>query len=439
MFSQYRRIQSLSCDLMNRFLFSISVLIAFGLLRLFLDYNPLWDASLAGDSFAQGLGQGLAVLAFGSIGLLYRTNRFLGYASATLIASVLVIVVIIKPVEAIERKVSSADDEAVADLTASTMKFIESLGNEDTENREVEEAASDSNGFIGASSAVAASFQRGLDAYYGAKYDIALKEFKPLAEDGVADAQFNLGLMYYNGYGVLKDSPKAAHWYRLASEQGNGGAQLKLGLMYRSGNGVPKDAAEAVSWLRLAAEQGLSSAQFILGFMYHDGDGVLKDATETAHWYRLAAEQGDVDAQYMLGILYRNGDGVLKDATEATHWFRLAAEQGDAGAQYMLGSIYWDDEGVLNDAREAVRWFHVAAEQGRADAQTMLGFMYHDGNGVLKDAVVSHMWFNIANANGSEQAGKSRDAMEKTMAPRQIAEAVQKARTCMSSDYAKCE
>jgi uncharacterized protein len=101
--------------------------------------------------------------------------------------------------------------------------------------------------------------------------------------------------------------------------------------------------------------------------------------------------------------------------------------------------MYEFGNGVLKDATEAARWYRLAAEQGTARAQSNLGVLYANGNGVLKDAVAAHMWFNIGSANGYEPAGKFRDTLEAKMTPAQIAEAVQKARTCMSSNYARCD
>ena len=63
--------------------------------------------------------------------------------------------------------------------------------------------------------------------------------------------------MYRNGEGVPQDYAEAVKWYRLAAEQGDADAQYNLGLMYDNGNGVPQDYKEAVKWYRLAAEQGV--------------------------------------------------------------------------------------------------------------------------------------------------------------------------------------
>jgi uncharacterized protein len=70
--------------------------------------------------------------------------------------------------------------------------------------------------------------------------------------------------MYKNGNGVVQDYAEAVKWYRLAAEQGYADAQYNLGLMYDYGNGVVQDYAEAVKWYRLAAEQGNARLNIIL-------------------------------------------------------------------------------------------------------------------------------------------------------------------------------
>ena len=88
---------------------------------------------------------------------------------------------------------------------------------------------------------------------------------------------------------------------RQKAEQGNAEAQFNLGVAYFKGKGVPQDHAEAVRWCRLAAEQGHAEAQCDLGLCYATGYGVLQDYKEAMKWYHLAAEQGDVKAQFYLG------------------------------------------------------------------------------------------------------------------------------------------
>ena len=195
--------------------------------------------------------------------------------------------------------------------------------------------------------AIAQDYDAGLKAAQAGDFQTALKEWKPLADQGHADAQYNLGLMYANGEGVVEDDAEAVRWFRLAADQGLADAQVFLGMMYASGEGVPEDDAEAVRWLRLAADQGLA---------------------EAVRWYRLAADQGLAGAQLFLGWMYANGRGVPEDDAEAAGWLRLAADQGLADAQVFLGMMYASGEGVPEDDAEAVRWLRLAADQGLAEA-----------------------------------------------------------------------
>ena len=112
------------------------------------------------------------------------------------------------------------------------------------------------------------------------------------------------------------------------AEQGYANAQYNLGLMYKNGDGVVQDYAEAVKWYRLAAEQGYANAQYNLGLMYKNGDGVVQDYAEAVKLYRLAAAQGDAYAQNNLGVMYGYGQGVLQDNILSHMWYNIASANG---------------------------------------------------------------------------------------------------------------
>ena len=84
----------------------------------------------------------------------------------------------------------------------------------------------------------------------------SVEQIRAKAEQADAAAQFNLGVMYYEGRGVWQDYNQAAAWYRKAAEQGHAKAQTNLGMMYEKGQGVPQDYNQAVAWYRKASEQG---------------------------------------------------------------------------------------------------------------------------------------------------------------------------------------
>ena len=143
-----------------------------------------------------------------------------------------------------------------------------------------------------ASDGVLADFQEGVAAYYRGDYDTAYREWLPLAEQGHAGAQFNLGALYADGHVDPRDDSAAAKWFRLAAEQGSAQAQFALGKLYRQGRGVPQDDEEAVKWYRLAAEQGHVEAQAVLGAMYAQGYGVSRDLVKAYAWFQLSGGMG---------------------------------------------------------------------------------------------------------------------------------------------------
>ena len=128
-----------------------------------------------------------------------------------------------------------------------------------------------------ASQLAAGPLEDAVAAHDRGDYATALRLFRPLAEQGHASAQNNLGGMYDNGQGVPQNYAEAMKWYRLAADQGNAFAQSNLGIMYRNAYGVPQNDVEAVKWFRLAADQGNALAQSNLGAMYAKGLGVSQN------------------------------------------------------------------------------------------------------------------------------------------------------------------
>ncbi len=102
----------------------------------------------------------------------------------------------------------------------------------------------------------AQDYKKGVEAYGRGDYATALREWRPLAEQGDAGAQATLGAMYEKGLGVAQDNAEAMKWYRKAAEQGYALAQNNLGAMYHNGLGVSQDYVNALMWFNLAVAQG---------------------------------------------------------------------------------------------------------------------------------------------------------------------------------------
>ncbi|MDR4518707.1 MAG: sel1 repeat family protein [Nitrosomonas sp.] len=134
------------------------------------------------------------------------------------------------------------------------------------------------------------------------------EKFQALLEDARAGdpvAQNSLGVMYYTGEAVSKtasgqvldnDPGLAAGWFYRSAEQGYADAQFNLGLMYANGEGVGQDMHEAVELFKKAALQGHVDAQNNLGALYFMGEGVERDEDEAIAWFEKAAKQGNEEA-----------------------------------------------------------------------------------------------------------------------------------------------
>lgn len=115
---------------------------------------------------------------------------------------------------------------------------------------------------------------------------------KTKLDEGEAHRAYAKGVKLYREWKYAE----ALKWYKKAAEQGYAEAQFKLGAMYRDGYGVAQDYLDTVKWFTLAAEQGHVVAQYCLGYMYRHGYGVDKSLPEALKWYKKASEQGDKES-----------------------------------------------------------------------------------------------------------------------------------------------
>ena len=152
------------------------------------------------------------------------------------------------------------------------------------------------------------AYREGQIAYGRGDYAAAYKNWLPLAEQGHADAQGNLGFLYDTGRGVGQDYAEATKWYSKAAEQGNAEAQYNLGNSYREGQGVERDYAEAFKWFRKAVDEGFPEAYNNLGLMYEFGQGVPKDYIRAHASFSLASSGGVAEGS-------KNRDIVAKKMT----------------------------------------------------------------------------------------------------------------------------
>ena len=141
-----------------------------------------------------------------------------------------------------------------------------------------------------------ADVKAGVDAWQQGDYEKAVAEWRPLAQAGDPDAQFNMGQAYKLGRGVKTDMTAAMDWYRKASAQGHKRAEDNLGLlMFQQG-----DRAGAMSYLQRSAMRGEARAQYIVGTALFNGDLVGKDWVRAYAFMTRASASGLAQADTSL-------------------------------------------------------------------------------------------------------------------------------------------
>lgn len=133
-----------------------------------------------------------------------------------------------------------------------------------------------------------ADVKTGVDAWTQGDYVKAVDEWRPLANTGDADAQFNMGQAYKLGRGVPMDLPIAMEWFRKAADKGHLRAEDNYGLLLFQQN----RREEALPYLRRSAERGEARAQYILGTAMFNGELVKKDWVEAYALMTRAAASG---------------------------------------------------------------------------------------------------------------------------------------------------
>ena len=147
-----------------------------------------------------------------------------------------------------------------------------------------------------ASPVTAQSVRAGIEAWQNAEYAKAVDIWRPLAEGGDADAQFNLGQAYRLGRGVAINLAAAKTWFERSAAQDHVEAETTLGLLlFQSG-----DQAEGLKYLKRAADKGESRAMLIYGTALVNGDTVTQDPVTGYAFVSRAAAQGLAPAKETL-------------------------------------------------------------------------------------------------------------------------------------------
>jgi uncharacterized protein len=131
------------------------------------------------------------------------------------------------------------------------------------------------------------------------------------------------------------------------AEQGDARAEFNVGFMHAYGWGMPRDPAAAIAWYRKAADQGLPVAQHFLGLVSANGEGVRPDDAEAARWFTRAAAQGFAASEYMLGLMNLAGRSIPKDVVQGYALLVMAGQGGVRSAPRAIQKL------ALTDAQRA--------------------------------------------------------------------------------------
>lgn len=207
-----------------------------------------------------------------------------------------------------------------------------------------------------------------------------LNECLENAKQGGKDAQYKLGLFYYDGYLVENSYKESFKYFKMAAKQGHAKAQYSVGCFFNNGIYVKEDYDEAGKWNHISAEQGFAPAQNDYG-IFCTGNTNYKPY-EAYNWFTKAAEQDYALAQYNLAKCYVYSIGVQSDIDEAIYWMERSSNNDYNVATYQLASVYVNVE-EYRDIIEAVELLKSLADEDFAPALYDLGLCYLNNIGYV--------------------------------------------------------
>jgi TPR repeat protein len=279
------------------------------------------------------------------------------------------------------------------------------------------------------------------------------------ADEGLADAQFEIAVRYAQGKLAPLDLAAAREWYGRAAAQNYAPALCNLATMEWQGLGGPADLegaekhfrtaadagfpqgsfglgevlrvqnrlAEATAAYRRAAEAGVIEADFWLGCFASQGLGQNRDDKEAAAHFLKAALGGNVLSQAVAADLLARGTGVAVDADAAARWEVELKKVTDRELCAMIGGLYLEGRLVKRDPVKALHFLRKAAEQGSPAAQRWAGALLASGEGGERNLTEAYQWLWLAARKGQPDAESAFQAVLQAMSGDQILEAARRA------------
>ena len=235
-------------------------------------------------------------------------------------------------------------------------------------------------------------------------YEEGFKLLTELAEKGYPEAMYNLGKIYFEGYGTRRDIIRANYWLMRATEGGHLFAAKMLGDCYYDGIGVAIDHKLAYKYYKMAADLGNNEAAQLVANCLISGDGVKMNFEEAIAYCVRAAHGGDAEAQVSLGNRYYYGDGLRRNYERAVYWYQEAAKQNNPIGLKNTADMLVEGQGCKKDINKAIEYYSRAVEQNYFDAAAPLAYLYETGaKTIKKDYEKAVKYYLIAYENNDDE------------------------------------
>ena len=154
---------------------------------------------------------------------------------------------------------------------------------------------------------------------------------KAETKGSLAKAQFAVGYLNDEGIGKTEDNVQAIFWYEKAAKQGLAEAQYNLGLLYADGDkDITVDKRQAFYWYQKAVESGELRANYQLAKLYEKGEGVAKDKAKAMQMFEQLAYDHWISSDQPFEIS------------------RKYFEDTEGGISSFFKGIYWSCYGIIN-------------------------------------------------------------------------------------------
>lgn len=233
-----------------------------------------------------------------------------------------------------------------------------------------------------------------------------------IAEEGLPEAEYQMGLCYLDGIGVCQSWHNAMEWFAKGTKHEHPKAARQLAIMHHYGMGTVSNIMKALELYITAANLGDGVSMKFLGRYFHSGELGVTDEDRSKKYYEmarqrllyLAIEKEDVESQCELGFSYLDGDGVPLDHYYAVEWFKRSMTKSYPPAINAMAICYRYGWGVVKNQKKEFEMKLLAGELDFRIAQNSTGNNYIAGIGCDIDIPLGNYYRKRAATGGCVMA-----------------------------------